>query len=69
MEGILLTKTGEVHNMEIKQNGSQRSAKGPVDYFTGTVRRNRRGSAARASRSNPAPEPHGTPTRLARLWL
>jgi quercetin dioxygenase-like cupin family protein len=24
--------------MEIKRNGSQPSAKGPADYFTGTVR-------------------------------
>ncbi len=59
--------------MEIKRNGSQPSGKGPADWFTGTVRIDPLFQAtdparapARASRSSPAPAPHGTRIRSAR---
>ena len=58
--------------MEIKRNGSRPSAKGPAEYFTGTVRIDplfqcrRRRAGRRASPSRPAPAPRGTPIRSAR---
>ena len=60
--------------MDIKRNGSQPSAKGPAEYFTGTVRIDplfeapdpARARVVRVSRSSPARALHGTPTRLGR---
>ena len=43
--------------MDIKRNGSQPSARGPAEYFTGTVR---------IDQLFKAPGPRGTPTRWAR---
>ena len=59
--------------MEIKRNGSQPSAKGPADWFTGTVRIDplfqgpiRRVLPAQASRSSRARGPPGIRIRWAR---
>jgi hypothetical protein len=59
--------------MDIKRSGSQPSAKGSSDWFTGTVRVDPLFDApaparvpAPASLSSPARERHGTLTRLVR---
>ena len=59
--------------MEIKRNGSQPSAKGPAEYFTGTVRIDPLFEApeparvlAPGSRSSRAPARHGIPIRSVR---
>ena len=60
--------------MEIKRSGSQPSAKGPAEWFTGTVRidplfqpaRSGARVSAPASPSSPAPGRRGTPIRWAR---
>ena len=59
--------------MEIKSSGSQPSAKGPAEWFTGTVRvdplfdTSHPARVAGASvRLNPARAPRGTPTRSGR---
>jgi len=55
--------------MEIKRTGTQPSAKGPADWFTGTVRIDPLFQApvpARASLLSPVRGPRGTPTRLGK---
>jgi quercetin dioxygenase-like cupin family protein len=61
--------------MEIKQNGSQPSGKGPADYFTGTVRVDPLFNPPEPARVRgasvtfePGARQHGTPTHSARLW-
>ncbi len=62
--------------MEIKRVGTQASAKGPADWFTGTVRIDplfqanaQHAPALPVSRLSRARAPHGTPIRSVRRSL
>ncbi|WP_334861087.1 hypothetical protein [Nostoc sp.] len=49
--------------MDIKQSGSQPSAKGSAEYFIGTVRIDPLFSAPNPARTSGASVTHGIPTR------